>query len=307
MSRYLFNDSHIHLTNYVQEGPDIHDYLKMMGSTSNARCCSDCRCSKLVLAEMGDVPPTYYMQADAPLYYYSFTDAYIAMQFRSLNPKEQARFEPLISGFNPADMSRWTNPPRVQDIPRRVLRDRRVLDLQGVRFVQDRGRKSDSHQSGSGPHHGILPARWGWSRSSTPNRKALPQAGSAAGHRHCRPKELFKRHRKTKIIWAHVGLDESSILWRTGGDHRTRPQDPDLEHVYFDISWDEVAKYAVESAESAQAGSRRDQPPSASHSVRHGLRCAKAPEVDDERVPRLRSNLETPDARSQTPGPVRKS
>ena len=33
MPRYLFNDSHIHLTNYVQEGPDIRDYLKMMGST----------------------------------------------------------------------------------------------------------------------------------------------------------------------------------------------------------------------------------------------------------------------------------
>jgi hypothetical protein len=26
---------------------------------------------------------------------------------------------------------------------------------------------------------------------------------------------------------------------------------PDLKHVYFDISWDEVAKYAVESEESA--------------------------------------------------------
>src|SRR5882762_3659920 len=28
---YEFNDSHFHLTNNIQEGPDIHDFLKMMG------------------------------------------------------------------------------------------------------------------------------------------------------------------------------------------------------------------------------------------------------------------------------------
>jgi hypothetical protein len=28
---YLFNDTHFHLTNYVQEGTDIRDFLKIMG------------------------------------------------------------------------------------------------------------------------------------------------------------------------------------------------------------------------------------------------------------------------------------
>src|SRR4029453_14691576 len=48
---------------------------------------------------------TYYLQSDAPLYYYSFTDAFIAMAYRSLKPEEQARFDPMITGFNPAAMS----------------------------------------------------------------------------------------------------------------------------------------------------------------------------------------------------------
>src|SRR6185295_17488329 len=52
----------------------------------------------------GDFAPTYYLQTDAPLYYYSFTDAYIAMAYRSLTKKQQARFEPMITGFNPTDM-----------------------------------------------------------------------------------------------------------------------------------------------------------------------------------------------------------
>src|SRR5260221_3377618 len=48
--------------------------------------------------------PTYYMQTDAPLYYYSFADAYIAMAYKSLSKEEQARFDPMITGFNPTDM-----------------------------------------------------------------------------------------------------------------------------------------------------------------------------------------------------------
>ena len=55
-------------------------------------------------AVTGANPPTYYLHSDAPLYYYSFTDAYIAMQFRSLTPAQQARFDPMITGFNPRDM-----------------------------------------------------------------------------------------------------------------------------------------------------------------------------------------------------------
>ena len=55
-------------------------------------------------ANSGDFAPTYYLQSDAPLYYYSFTDAYIAMAYRSLSKGDQARFDPMITGFNPADM-----------------------------------------------------------------------------------------------------------------------------------------------------------------------------------------------------------
>ena len=48
--------------------------------------------------------PAITLQSDAPLYYYSFTDAYIAMAYKSLTKEEQARFDPMITGFNPADM-----------------------------------------------------------------------------------------------------------------------------------------------------------------------------------------------------------
>src|SRR6185436_13529854 len=48
--------------------------------------------------------PRYYLNTDAPLYYYSFTDAQIAMAYRALPPEQRDRFDPMITGFNPADM-----------------------------------------------------------------------------------------------------------------------------------------------------------------------------------------------------------
>ena len=66
-------------------------------------------------------------------------------------------------------------------------------------------------------------------------------------------KELFARHPKTTIIWAHLGLgrivrplkEQAAIVEKVCTD-------PDLRHVYMDISWDEVAKYATATPEATQ-------------------------------------------------------
>ena len=100
-----FNDSHFHLTNYIQEGTDIHDFLKIMGTKVGRVALFGIPLQQeWSYQNSGDFAPTYYLQTDAPLYYYSFTDAYIAMAYRSLSKEERARFDPMITGFNPADM-----------------------------------------------------------------------------------------------------------------------------------------------------------------------------------------------------------
>ena len=81
-------------------------------------------------------------------------------------------------------------------------------------------------------------------------------------------KALLKRHPKTTIIWAHIGLGRivhpsgcrpkrPSAVRRHVGIVEAMLTDPALEHVNFDISWDEVAKYAVASPESISARGRR--------------------------------------------------
>jgi len=73
-------------------------------------------------------------------------------------------------------------------------------------------------------------------------------------------KALLKRHPKASIIWAHTGLGRVVRPADVSADAAERSprhveildamlSDPSLAHVNFDISWDEVAKYAVSSPE----------------------------------------------------------
>src|SRR4051812_10733615 len=87
------NDVHFHLTNYIQQGTDIHDFLNIMGAKVGRVALFGIPLQQeWSYQNSGDFAPTYYLQTDAPLYYYSFTDAYIAMAYRSLSKEQQARF-----------------------------------------------------------------------------------------------------------------------------------------------------------------------------------------------------------------------
>src|SRR5258705_1642665 len=104
-SRYEFNDSHFHLTNFVQEGITPRQFLAIMGTRVGRSTMFGLPLQQQWSYRIsGNDAPTYYLDSDAHLYYYSFTDAAIAMAYKSLTPAEQARFDPMITGFNPTDM-----------------------------------------------------------------------------------------------------------------------------------------------------------------------------------------------------------
>jgi predicted TIM-barrel fold metal-dependent hydrolase len=66
-------------------------------------------------------------------------------------------------------------------------------------------------------------------------------------------KALFERHPNTTIIWAHIGVGRVVLpLEQQAAVVERICTDPALAHVYFDISWDEVAKYAMATPESIQ-------------------------------------------------------
>ena len=258
---FLFNDSHFHLTNYVQKGTNIHRYLEIMGDKIGRSTLFGIPLQQQwSYANSGDFAPTYYLQSDAPLYYYSFTDAYIARAYQSLSKAQQARLDPMITGFNPTDMYA-------------VDHIRRVLELFPGVF------------SGIGEfsiHKEFVSAKIAGETASLTNPaldRILDFAGEVglavilhndvdmpfakAGTEPVYLKQLkdvLRRHPNTTIIWAHIGLGrivhptQAQATEEAEGPSPAYQeiveqmlQDPTLRHVYFDISWDEVAKWALAS------------------------------------------------------------
>ena len=265
--RALFNDSHFHLTNYVQQGTNIRDYMQIMG---DAVCRSTLFGIPLQqtwnYANSGDYAPTYYLHTDAPLYYYSFTDAFIATQYLSLPARDRARLDPMITGFNPADMYAADH-------------IRRVLETYPGVF------------SGIGEftiHKEFVSPKVAGVTASLTN-PALDRLLDFAGevglvvilHNDMdvpfaridtepvyltQMKDLLRRHSQTTIIWAHTGLGRvvhpsqssaSASDMERNPNHRELIEgilaDPAFSHVYFDISWDEVAKYANDAPETQRS------------------------------------------------------
>ena len=252
---YLFHDAHVHLTNYIQEGPDIRDFLKVMGDKVGRAVLFGLPLQQMwSYQNTGDFAPCYYLQTDAPLYYYSFTDAFIAMAYKSLPPEQQARLDPMITGFNPADMY-------AADHIRRVL-----TTFPGV-------------FSGIGEftiHKEFVSAKIAGETASLQNPaldRLLDFAGEAGlvailhndidmpfpkpgqePYQVVQLKNLFLRHPGTTIIWAHLGVGRivHPLPDQLGMMERALAA-PELKHVYLDISWDETAKYIMASPESLQA------------------------------------------------------
>ena len=251
----VVHDGHFHLTNYIQEGTDIRDFLKIMGTKVGRAAIFGIPLQQTwAYGNSGDFAPTYYLQTDAPLYYYSFTDAHIAMAYRSLTKDEQARFDPMITGFNPADMYAVDHIKRVlrtfpgvfsgigeftihkEFVSAKVAGEiasltnpalDRILD-----FAAEAGLVVILHNDVNMPF-------------PKPGQDPYPVVQLS---------QLLKRHPKTPVIWAHCGPGrvvrpvEDQV-----GMVRRALANPELDHVHFDISWDETAKYLMATPETIQA------------------------------------------------------
>jgi amidohydrolase family protein len=246
---YEFNDSHFHLTNYIQRGPTLKAFLAIMGNRVGHSALFGIPLQQQWSMNIdGDNGPTYYLNTDAPLYYYSFTDAQIAMEYKSLSPRDQARFDPMITGFNPTDMY-------ARDHIRRVLTTfpgvftgigeftihKEFVSAKvagGVASLLDPALDSVLAFAGE---VGLLVL--------IHNDADVPFAkpGSPPAYL-AQMRALLLRHPNTTIIWAHTGVGR--VVRPVQGHAQMLESllgDPRLSHLYFDISWDEVAKYLVAS------------------------------------------------------------
>lgn len=263
---YLFNDSHFHLTNYIQEGITATRLVELMGNKVQRSTLFGIPLQQQWSHQnSGTYAPTYYLHSDAPLYYYSFTDAYIAMQYRSLPLAQQARLDPMITGFNPADMYAYKHIERVLRTFPGVFTGIGEFSIH-KEFVS--AKVSGEVASLTNP---ALDSILAFAAKTglvviIHNDIDIPFAKEAAQPVYLDQMiALLRRHRNASIIWAHIGLGRIVRPFGYGAgksDERSSGQieivdkmlsDPTLAHVNFDISWDEVAKYIVRTPQTVKA------------------------------------------------------
>ena len=255
---YEFNDAHCHLTNNIQEGPTIHDFLKMMGNKAGRAALFGVPLQQQWSYRVdGDRAPTYYLHSDAPLYYYSFTDAWIAMAYKSLTKEQQARLDPMITGFNPTDMYAVDHIRRVLQTFPGVFTGIGEFTIHKEFVSAKIPGEVASLQNPALDRIFDFAAEVGLlvilhNDVDIPIAKDVAKDETEPAYLN-QTRALFKRHPNTTVIWAHMGLGRlvapaSGYLAQVEAILR----DPDFHNVYLDISWDEVAKYFVASPEATR-------------------------------------------------------
>jgi len=256
-----FYDSHFHLTNYVQQGIEAKQFLQIMGTRVGRSTLFGIPLQQhWSYANSGDFAPTYYLHTDAPLYYYSFTDAWIATQYRSLSAAEQARFDPMITGFNPADMYGVDHIKRVLKTFPGVFTGIGEFSIH-KEFVSAKIPGETASLTNPALDRILDFAAEAGLVVILHSDIDMPFAKVDAEPVYLsQMKALLKRHQNASIIWAHMGLGRIVHPVQVSAEAAERHPgqigvveamvtDPALKHVSFDISWDEVAKYAVASPE----------------------------------------------------------
>lgn len=106
-------DAHFHISNYIAQGGTLRQLLQYMNNDNPEARVSRSTVMAIPLVQKYDhwdddksepQPPTYYIGPKAQLYYYSFADAMVAMEYNKLTDAEKERFDPMITGFNPMDL-----------------------------------------------------------------------------------------------------------------------------------------------------------------------------------------------------------
>lgn len=113
---YRYIDAHLHYVDFFQdsEGSD-----KLFAAMDAARVDAVVLMGLPVMKKWHeDEPkrPRYYQGDDAPLYWYSATDAILAEAVRAMSPAQRARVHPFISGFNPNDKNATVHVERMLEL-----------------------------------------------------------------------------------------------------------------------------------------------------------------------------------------------
>jgi predicted TIM-barrel fold metal-dependent hydrolase len=270
-------DSHFHIANYAMQGIPLKTLIdKYMGDKVVRSVVFP-----LPLQQKWDrfehyagdkIAPNYYMGPKAGMYYYSFIDTMVAMDYLKLSEADKARLDPMIVGFNPMDQYGVNHIKRLLilfpgvftgigefSVHKELVGDKIDDDLTRANMAPGEALPPDATDSSRNTlynpslktifdfaaeaglivnlHSDVYPAR------VTYDGKVIsmaPEAPYTPGM-----KRLCKESPNTTVYWAHTGLGR---FVKPAPDHLRQVSEilDACPNWYADLSWDLVQKYMVE-------------------------------------------------------------
>lgn len=269
-------DSHFHIANYAMQGVPLKTFIdKYMGKKIVRSVVFP-----LPLQQKWDrfehyagdkMPPNYYMGPKAGMYYYSFIDAMVAMEYLKLSEADRARLDPMIVGFNPMDQYGVNHIKRLLilfpgvftgigefSVHKELVGDKIDDDLIKANLPPGEKLPPDATESTRNTlynpslktifnfageaglivnlHSDVYPARVSHDGNEI---KLSPDAPYTAGM-----KRLCMESPETKVYWAHTGLGR---FVKPARNHLRVVSEilDSCPNWYADLSWDLVQKYIV--------------------------------------------------------------
>ena len=243
---YSYNDCHVHVVNFMQQGEGLDALLKSMDENNiNHAMITGIGVMKK-WAETEPQKPKYYLSDAAPVYWYSGTDYRLLNEYKSLKEEDQKRLHPFITGFNPTDLN------AAAQLEQMIKTDPKVW--QGVGEVFTR------HDDLSAITEGETPRA---------NHQALKKLYKMAGkydlpvllHSNLTSKrdkgwlyleeleDALESAPETRFILAHAGTSGTLHRWQTHEDLNKLIDKllTKYDNLWIDMSWSVLEPYITES------------------------------------------------------------
>jgi len=229
---YTVNDGHCHLVNSTMSSEGLQALLDAMDASGVDHT--------ILLGSpfikkwnvINKVRPGYYNDDDGEIYYYSFTDAMVGLEYQKLPPSQQERIYPCISGFNPTDKNAVEHIERVMEyfpgvfcgIGELLLRHDDLSRMTEGELVCANHPALDPVYDYAGAHD--LPV---FIHSNMATR------GYSEPVYFDEMIDVLKRHPDTRIVWCHAGYSRNLTITDLPG--KIREGLAGNPNLFIDISW----------------------------------------------------------------------
>ena len=247
-------DAHLHYVDFFQETDGMPALLKAMDESDITQAVIMGIPVAKTWHENEPKKPRYYAGDDAAIYWYSATDFELHAAIESLNPEQQKRFIPFLSGFNPDDKNS-------------VNHIRRALEL-NPGFWQGIGEVFTRHDDLTALIHGSAPRANSEAMMKVYKLAAeydLPVLlhSNITSKRERNPlyleelEEALKKNPEVKFIWAHAGTSKELHRHQEELDF-IRPLLQELldkyDNLTIDLSWTMIEPYLLNEKGQPRAG-----------------------------------------------------